>query len=210
MQTRNMDDDNEPGLFRRDLHPSPFRQFDNWLREAETAGIAAANAMTVATVSAGGQPSQRTVLLKHVDESGFVFYTNLESRKACEIASNPKVSLYVGWPALNRQVSIEGEAEKISAEEAARYFMTRPRNSRLAAWASRQSRPVSSRQQLEQRFRQMEEKFAGGEVPLPPFWGGFRVKPNRMEFWQSRRYRLHDRFLYRRTQESWEIERLFP
>ncbi|HEX7025918.1 MAG TPA: pyridoxamine 5'-phosphate oxidase [Gammaproteobacteria bacterium] len=205
-------DADERGLSRRDLDENPFRQFDGWLREAGKSVSVDEVPMTLSTVSADGQPSQRVVLLKQFDESGFVFYTNLESRKAAEIAGNPKVSLHFAWPVLNRQVSVEGRAEKLSVEEAARYFMSRPRNSRLAAWASRQSRPVSSRQLLEQQFRQIQEKFAEGEIPLPPFWGGFRVVPDCMEFWQSRRYRLHDRFRYRldARNQGWNIERLSP
>jgi pyridoxamine 5'-phosphate oxidase len=207
MQTGSVDKADERGLSRRDLDENPFRQFDIWLKET---GIADEIAMILSTVSAEGQPSQRIVLLKQFDESGFVFYTNLESRKSREIAGNPKVSLHFAWLMLNRQVSIEGKAEKLPVVDAGRYFASRPRNSRLAAWASRQSRPVSSRQQLEQQFRRMEEKFAGGEIPLPPFWGGFRVIPDCMEFWQSRRHRLHDRFVYRRSAQGWLIERLSP
>lgn len=211
MQIGNAETDTEPGLSRKDLHPNPLRQFETWLEEAAKAGIADANAMTLATVSGEGLPTQRVVLLKQVDESGFVFYTNLESRKANDIAGNPNVSLHFAWLALKRQVSISGRAEKLSIAEAARYFMTRPRNSQLAAWASRQSQPVSSRQLLEQQFRQMQEKFAKGEISLPPFWGGYRVTPDGIEFWQSRRHRLHDRFLYRRVAEQgWIIERLSP
>lgn len=207
MHTGSVDGADEPGLSRRDLDENPFRQFDSWLKDT---GIADEIPMTLSTVSAGGQPSQRVVLLKQFDESGFVFYTNLESRKAREIAANPQVSLHFAWLAQGRQVSIEGKAEKLSIIEAERYFTTRPRNSRLAAWASRQSQPVPSRQLLEQQFRHMEEKFAGGEIPLPPFWGGFRVVPASMEFWQARRHRLHDRFRYRRAAQGWDIERLSP
>lgn len=205
------DTDDRRGLSRAGLDKNPVRQFSGWLQQAERGGIADANAMALATVAADGRPSQRIVLLKHFDEAGFVFYTNLGSRKAREIDGNPQVSLHFSWLSLHRQVIISGRAEKLSAMEAFRYFSARPRESQLAAWASQQSRPISSRQLLEQQFLQMKEKFSRGEIPLPSFWGGYRVRPDSIEFWQGREHRLHDRFLYRHeADESWAIERLSP
>lgn len=205
------DDNGRQGLSRDDLDENPILQFANWLQEAELAGMPDANAMSLATVAADGRPSQRIVLLKQFDETGFVFYTNLGSRKAREIGGNPQVSLHFAWLSLHRQVIISGRAEKLSAMEAFRYFSTRPQDSQLAAWASQQSRPISSRQLLEQQFLQMKEKFSKGEIPLPSFWGGYRVRPDSIEFWQGRQHRLHDRFLYRQSApEVWTIERLSP
>lgn len=199
------------GLSRGDLDDNPLSQFAGWLLEAVESGVPEANAMTLATAGPEGQPSQRMVLLKHFDESGFVFYTNLESRKALEIAGNPRVSLHFAWLPLYRQVVIQGRAEKLSTTESFHYFSSRPRESRLAAWASEQSRPLSSREELERRFERMKERFGEGEIPLPAFWGGFRVRPDSLEFWQGRQHRLHDRFLYRRAAErGWTIERLSP
>jgi pyridoxamine 5'-phosphate oxidase len=167
--------------------------------------------MSIATVSADGQPSQRIVLLKGCDERGFVFYTNQESRKAQEIAGNNKVSLHFAWLELDRQVKICGTAEKVSAKESLKYFLSRPKESQLAAWASEQSRPVSSRQLLEQQFARMKQKFHEGEIPLPSFWGGYRVKPHQIEFWQGGAMRLHDRFQFTLQPDGgWEVRRLAP
>jgi len=198
-------------LRRPNLDANPFQQFDTWFQEALTVEAMDANAMSLATVSTDGQPSQRTVLLKYYDETGFVFYTNLGSRKAKEIAANPKVSLLFYWHELHRQVKIVGTAETISAAENVRYFMRRPRDSQLGAWVSHQSSIISARSVLENTFEQMKEKFAHGEVPLPSFWGGYRVAPIAMEFWQGRESRLHDRFIYRQTEpDKWDIDRLAP
>jgi pyridoxamine 5'-phosphate oxidase len=198
-------------LRRPNLDANPFQQFDTWFQEALTVEAMDANAMSLATVSTDGQPSLRTVLLKYYDETGFVFYTNLGSRKAKEIASNPKVSLLFYWHELHRQVKIIGTAETISAVENVRYFMRRPRDSQLGAWVSHQSSIISARSVLENTFEQMKEKFAHGEVPLPSFWGGYRVAPLAMEFWQGRESRLHDRFRYRQTApDKWDIDRLAP
>jgi pyridoxamine 5'-phosphate oxidase len=168
--------------------------------------------MVLATVGSGGQPRQRTVLLKYYDEKGFVFFTNFESRKAREIKENANVSLLFVWLDLERQVMINGVASKISAAESARYFMTRPKESQMAAWVSSQSRPLSSRQILLQKFQEMKRKIGEGKVPLPSFWGGYRVVPGEVEFWQGRENRLHDRFLYTRKSDTseWTIERLAP
>ena len=198
-------------LRRQNLDADPYQQFDTWFKEALTVEAMDANAMSLATVSADGQPSLRTVLLKYYDDTGFVFYTNLGSRKAGEIADNPKVSLLFYWHELHRQVKIVGTATTISTTENVRYFMRRPRNSQLGAWVSHQSSIITARSVLENTFEQMKEKFANGEVPLPSFWGGYRVAPTAMEFWQGRENRLHDRFNYRQTGPGqWDIDRLAP
>jgi len=199
-------------LHRADLKDNPIEQFGLWLNQAiESQLFKDPTAMCVATVDEHGMPSQRVVLLKEYDERGFVFYTNLESNKAKQLAHNPKISLHFPWLELERQVIIRGEAEKLSVAEATKYFLSRPHDSQLAAWASQQSRPVGARKLLEQAFSQMKHKFAQGQVPLPGFWGGYRVKPATLEFWQGRENRLHDRFLYRLGEDAhWGIERLQP
>jgi pyridoxamine 5'-phosphate oxidase len=199
------------GLSREDLLADPIQQFEHWMQQACDAEVFDATAMTLATVSHDGQPSQRVVLLKHVGADGFIFYTNLDSRKALEISANPQVSLLFAWLSINRQVIIQGVAEKLSAAEVLKYFITRPRDSQLAAWASHQSHPVGSRALLEQAFDKMKRRFAEGQVPLPGFWGGYRVRHQRIEFWQGRENRLHDRFVYTQdTLNNWCIERLAP
>ncbi len=200
------------GLEEKDLSDSPFEQFGRWFNDAQEAGFSLdVSAMTVATVSAAGQPSQRMVLLKQFDDKGFVFYTNLESRKAREIAANSKVCLHFPWHPIERQVIVYGEAELLSAEDAKRYFQSRPRPSQIAAWASKQSQKVASRELLEDRFKATEMQYQSGEIPLPSFWGGYRVVPHQIEFWQGRRSRLHDRLVYKRQGEKkWAIERLQP
>jgi len=198
-------------LERDDLKPDPVDQFSLWLEQACQAGIREPNAMTLATVGGDGRPSVRTVLLKGFDARGFVFFTNLESTKARQIAENANVALLFLWLALERQASIRGRAERLSTAETVKYFVTRPLGSQLAAWASNQSRVISSRQILEMKWHEMKRKFAEGRVPLPSFWGGFRVEPMEVEFWQGRTNRLHDRFLYTRQSDgSWKIERLAP
>jgi pyridoxamine 5'-phosphate oxidase len=199
------------GLDRDDLHENPIEQFNQWMKQTIAAQIPDPNAMTIATVDATGQPSQRIVLLKQVDERGFVFYTNLGSRKAQDLKQNPKISLHFPWHFIERQVKVCGVAEQLSSAEALKYFVTRPRESQLGAWASQQSRPISSRALLLQQFESMKNKFAKGQIPLPDFWGGFRVKPHQIEFWQGGAHRLHDRFRYNLQEDkSWVIERLEP
>ncbi len=199
------------GLDLADLDNDPIIQFKSWLNIAISAELSAdPTAMTVATVNALGSPSQRTVLLKHIDDQGLVFYTNLGSQKARDIEDNPQVSLHFAWLPLERQVSINGRAIKLSVAETTRYFLSRPHESQLAAWASQQSHKVSSRALLEQAFEQMKNRFKKGEVPLPSFWGGYRVKPERFEFWQGRANRLHDRFEYLPSEDGWSISRLQP
>lgn len=198
------------GLKREDLNDDPIAQFEIWLKQAIKAGLHDPTAMTVATVDASGQPSQRIVLLKHVDQRGFVFYTNYESHKAQDLAQNPLISLHFPWHALERQVKVCGKVEKVSAAESLAYFSSRPEESQLAAWASAQSRPVSSRQLLMQQFNSMKEKFKKGKIPLPDFWGGFRVEISSIEFWQGGANRLHDRFQYTKSNDGWDIKRLAP
>ena len=199
------------GLNREDLQDDPIAQFDIWLSQTIESGIGDPTAMVVSTVSAEGRPSQRIVLLKHVDDDGFIFYTNYGSRKAKEIEGNNKVSLLFPWNKLDRQVKVGGSAEKISVAESAKYFMSRPRGSQLAAWASKQSRKITSREFLLTQLANMKEKFADGEVPLPDFWGGIRVRPHEIEFWQGGEHRVHDRFEYcLQNDGSWEISQLAP
>ena len=198
-------------LTRESLDDSPFVQFDRWLEQALASDIADPTAMSVATVDADGRPWQRIVLLKHSDGKGLVFYTNLGSRKAREIAGNPRVSLLFPWTRMDRQVIVGGRAVKLSAAEVLKYFVSRPRNSQLAAWASKQSSRITSRQALEAQFMQMRDKFRNGDIPAPDFWGGYRVIPDEFEFWQGGENRLHDRFHYTVSDDgSWDIARLAP
>ena len=198
-------------LTRESLDDSPFAQFSTWLDQALASDIADPTAMSVATVAADGKPWQRIVLLKHFDERGLVFYTNLGSRKAKEIAANANVSLLFPWTQMDRQVIVGGTAERVSTADAVKYFLSRPKGSQLAAWASRQSSRLNSRQALETQFIQLREKFRNGDVPVPDFWGGFRVVPTEFEFWQGGENRLHDRFHYTLTDSGqWEIARLAP
>lgn len=197
------------GLRRADLDPDPVGQFRRWFGEAVAAELVEPNAMVLSTTD-GQRPSSRTVLLKAYDERGFVFFTNYESRKAREIAGDAHVSLLFPWYPLERQVGVIGRAERISAAESLAYFTSRPHGSRLGAWVSQQSSVINSRKFLEMKWDEMKRKFADGEVPLPSFWGGFRVVPSEMEFWQGRENRLHDRFRYTRRDKTWAIERLAP
>ena len=198
------------GLTKEQLSPDPFLQFEAWFKEAnETEPIP--NAMCLATVNLSGAPMMRTVLLKLFDDNGFVFFTNYKSRKAEQISENQNVAVLFNWVALERQVSINGVAEKVERSESLKYFMGRPRGSQLGAWVSDQSSVLSSRKILEMKLDEIKRKFGESEIPLPEFWGGFRIKPKRFEFWQGRPNRLHDRFLYSKIDdESWKIERLAP
>ncbi len=198
------------GLVEKDLARDPFRQFEKWFQEAEAAKLTEPNAMTLATVGKDGRPSARTVLLKGLDGRGFTFFSNYESRKGRELELNPHVSLVFPWIALERQVLVEGTVTKISREESDAYFHSRPRASQLGAWVSQQSAIISGRSVLEESMKALEKKYAGAEVPLPPHWGGWRVAPETVEFWQGRRSRLHDRLRYRRHQDGWTVERLAP
>jgi pyridoxamine 5'-phosphate oxidase len=200
----------DAGLGRSDLAPDPHTMFERWLGEAVDAPLHEPNAMVVSTVSAEGQPSSRMVLLKAVDERGFVFYTNYESRKADELSANSHASLLFPWHDLQRQVRVQGHAEKVTQQESEAYFASRPRGSQLGAWASPQSSVVASREELEALLRETESRFEGHDVPLPDTWGGFRVVPETVEFWQGRHGRMHDRLVYRRTAEGWEVVRLAP
>jgi len=200
----------ERGLRKADVVADPLEQFARWFEEARAAPILEPNGMTLATVDASGQPSARTVLLKGIDRRGLAFYTNLESRKARELAANPKAALLFWWPAQGRQVRFEGVIERVDDAEADAYFASRPRGSQIGAWASAQSTVVADRAALEAAEREIAARFEGGAVPRPPFWGGFRLVPERVEFWQGRLNRLHDRLRYTRRGDGWELERLAP
>jgi pyridoxamine 5'-phosphate oxidase len=198
------------GLRREDLPADPIEQFSRWLQQACEAGLVEPNAMVLATSLTDARPSQRTVLLKSFDDRGFVFFTNFESRKARQITDNPHVSLLFPWFTLERQVAITGEAVRIPASESLKYFLKRPVESQLGAWASPQSSVISSRSLLDAKFAEMKAKFKAGRIPLPSFWGGYRVAPHTIEFWQGGGHRLHDRFLYTKEAEAWQLARLAP
>ena len=198
------------GLRREEMLADPVAQFSTWFSQATELHLHEPNAMTLATVDETGMPCQRTVLLKYYDQDGFVFFTNYGSRKAMQMAQNPRVSLLFPWITLERQVIVQGKVEKISTAESLKYFASRPRESQIGAWVSNQSEVITSRKFLMQKLAEIREKFSHGEIPLPSFWGGYRVVPQMIEFWQGGPARLHDRFLYRKQAAGWEIERLSP
>jgi pyridoxamine 5'-phosphate oxidase len=199
-----------PALKKSDVDPNPLKQFAKWYDEAAAAGIAETDAMTLATATKNGKPSARIVLLKDFDDRGFVFFTNYESRKAKDLAENPRACLVAYWLPVKRQVRIEGSVEQVSEKESQAYFQTRPLGSRIGAWASNQSGIIESREVLEQRYAAMSERY-GEDVPRPPYWGGYRIQPEVIEFWQGRDNRLHDRLRYSLQGDgTWVIERLGP
>ena len=197
-------------LMEREAGGDPLALFDRWFRDAREAGLYLPEAMTLATATPGAAPSARMVLLKGFGPDGFVFYTNYHSRKAAELDANPQAALVFHWATLHRQVRVAGAVERTTAEESEAYFRTRPRGSRIAAWASNQSGILRDRAEIEQRFRDKEAEFAGGDVPLPPFWGGYRLTPASIEFWQGRVNRTHDRLVFTRGERDWSVERLSP
>lgn len=198
------------GLDENSVAADPIVQFQNWFKNAVEAGQVDPEAMMLSTVNSQGRPSGRVVLLKRCDEHGFVFFTNYDSRKSREMIAHPQVALTFYWPVIHRQVRIEGVAQKVPAKESEEYFKTRPRGSQLGAWASPQSEIINSRDMLEKRLAEIEERFADQAIPCPTFWGGFRVKPDMIEFWQGRENRLHDRILYTLQDGRWQICRLAP
>jgi len=199
------------GLHREDLTADPINLFELWFQQATELAIPEPNAMTLATISDKGHPCQRTVLLKAFDSRGFTFFTNYESRKAQHINSNPEVCILFPWITLERQIIIQGKAEKISTAESLKYFTTRPRDSQIGAWVSNQSEVITSRKILLQKIEELKTKFKNGKIPLPSFWGGYRIVPQTIEFWQGGPGRVHDRFLYTRTTDgTWTIDRLSP
>lgn len=200
-----------PPLTRADLHDDPIDQFDRWFRHArESSRLQMPEATCLSTVDEDGYPDGRVVLLKAYDARGFVFYTNLRSRKGRCLVARPRAALTFYWESLGRQVRVQGDVERVDAEEADAYFATRPLGSRLGAWASLQSEPLESRELLEARVRELESRYPDGEIPRPEHWSGLRVVPRRVEFWQEGSHRLHDRFLYVRAGGGWRVERLYP
>lgn len=199
-------------LLEKDVDPNPFKQFEKWYREASNAGFVHPDAFSLATATSDGKPSVRMLLLKGFDEAGFVFYTNSESKKGSELYENPLAAMCFWWDKLERQVRIEGDIVRVSDEEAESYFHSRPRGSQVGAWASLQSSVVESREYLDNRFREFEEKYGNEEIPKPPYWNGYLLVPSAIEFWQGRPNRLHDRLRYRKSKDdgAWIIERLYP
>jgi len=189
---------------------NPIELFKTWFGEAQNCGLKEPTSMTLATCDPSGMPSARIVLLKVVNDEGFVFYTNFESQKGLELAANPKAALCFHWMPLGRQVRVQGHVERVSDAEADAYFASRPRDSQIGAWASTQSRPMAGRFELEKQVAAFALKFGVGKISRPPFWGGYRVKPERIEFWQEGHFRLHDRLVYARSGDGWSTQRIFP
>jgi pyridoxamine 5'-phosphate oxidase len=198
------------GLDHGELDADPIAQFRVWFKQACDAGILEPNALVLATVSPEGFPTSRVLLLKAFDQRGFTFFTNLSGRKATDLATNPRASMTFPWIDLERQVHLQGKVERVSEAETLAYFLSRPHGSQLSAWASEQSRPIADRQALERRMQELRDLHPEGKVPLPPHWGGLRLVPETFEFWQGRPSRLHDRFLYTRKEQGWEIKRIQP
>jgi pyridoxamine 5'-phosphate oxidase len=198
------------GLRRVELDTDPIAQFSSWFAQAIEFGVHEPNAMTVATVDENGMPYQRTLLLKNVDSRGFTFFTNYKSLKAAQLEKNPRVCLLFPWLTLERQIIIQGTVEKVSQEESQQYFTSRPRESQIGAWVSNQSEVIASRDVLTRQLAEIRERFQDGDIPLPPHWGGYLVRPERIEFWQGGAARLHDRFIYQLENGQWKIERLSP
>jgi pyridoxamine 5'-phosphate oxidase len=200
----------EAALAEEDAGRDPISLFDRWFRDASDAGIYLHESMTLASATPDGEPSARQLLLKDFGPDGFVFYTNYDSRKAAELEANPRAALLFHWATLHRQVRIEGKVERTSREDSEAYHRSRPRGSRIAAWSSEQSAVIESRAVLERRFKERDAEFPGDDVPLPPFWGGYVLAPERIEFWQGRANRMHDRILYRQAEGGWDVVRLSP
>jgi len=198
------------GLDEKDVKSDPMEQFEDWFEAAVENNLVDANAMTLGTANKDGQPSSRIVLLKGFDERGFIFYTNYNSRKSNELDENPFAALCFYWKEFDRQIRIRGEVDRLPREESADYFKSRPRDSQIGAWASHQSDYAENREELEQRFKTLEEKYEGDDVPLPDFWGGYVLDPVCYEFWQGRPSRMHDRIVYEKNNGNWEIKRLYP
>ena len=197
-------------LDERSVDPNPLRFFRRWFDEAIASGSRLPDSMTLATATKEGRPSARMVLLKQVDEKGFVFYTNYNSRKAADLVANPRAAIVFHWPTLERQLRVEGRVEKLSRRDSERYFQTRPRESRVSAWASPQSARISGRAFLEEEFARVQTRFGDRKIPCPPFWGGFKIVANCIEFWQGQPHRLHDRLLYQKKGNRWAVFRLGP
>jgi pyridoxamine 5'-phosphate oxidase len=198
------------GLPESAAHMDPIELFAQWFQAAQDSGILLPESVALASATGDGRPSVRMVLLKDVDERGFVFFTNYGSRKAAELDANPHAALCFHWAVLHRQVRVNGSVERVSEEESADYFASRPKGTRLGAWASKQSQSLNDRDELETRLREVEERFAGDDVPLPSFWGGYRLSPDQIEFWQGRTDRLHDRLVFTQSGQGWDTARLYP